>query len=1358
MALILVVEQENRYIERIRDALTSEGWQVRAVGGSQEALSTAEREPPQLVLVSRESEGCDRLFQAFSRRTGGPGVVALLPESATDLEEPAADDALAKPFTDQALRLAVRRGLKPKTSPPATAPAAQPPDGGRQLSAQDIFGDVVAEVESEIQGGPGAAASPTPTPTGPPTPPREAPKAARDHAAPEHRPRRSGELDLEKTLSGLRRDVELGSRPDRPSSTAASTPGTSTAGLAREPGSVRPDTAPRQKKKTDTELDVDALLSETLSGFDLPSKKKRSPPPPDPEPVPEPPTGAEPPMGVEPPMEAEPTPGEAEVSLADLLADEDDVPPPTQVQPPPDLVAPPSSTPGPPTGDRGGDGVGAAGPGVGAGGGEPPAPIPTQPSEEPSQGPMEEPRKGPEVREISFSDLSATSLQEVPEPLTPDPGAGPEIGPEPDELREMEAGSGSGAPRPEAPGGDELQERSGTGYSLADWLESGEDSMFVPDESPGPTATPRTPPVESGDAGPPTSGELSAPTGRRFGQYTLLDRIAVGGMAEVWKARSTGIEGFQKTVAIKKILPHLTDNDDFVNMFVDEAKLAAQLSHPNIIHIYDLGKIGDHFYIAMEYVEGKNLRALLNESRRKALPLPRGLALLIAARLASALDYAHRKKDFEDRELGLVHRDVSPQNVLISDEGDIKLCDFGIVKAVSKVSQTQMGALKGKLQYMSPEQAWGKEVDGRSDLFSLGAILFEMLTGRRLFAGDSEISVLEAVRQCRVVAPRELVPQIPEKVEAITLKALAMEPRDRYQTAGEMQSELEDVLYSVKPAPSPADLAEFLSRLAQAPEVDESDLVRSPPAAAGQVSAEGAEASGAERPVEGPRKEGPGDGEPTAERVAGPGREALSSLPPLAGSARAERPGPERPTGSGVSPGPDRPSAATASGAGSVAGPRATPGHFAATAMPAMADYDLYEMEEGGGRGRLWLVVLIVALLVAGAAAFYYLYFVRPPSTAPREVPEAEAPTEPAPSPLDEVEPETLDDAEEGAGDPIGDGEEEGSAAAGASSATRSPPAPDREPERPSDPPRTATTRPAEGDPGPTTVASPPTRNPPTQVARHEAGPVAGPEPGQETGTRATTTRSPTEPRSTPTPPSQRGPTPGVVAESPDPSPAAASGTDASARTDAATPQEPEAQAGPSPPQTPFALRERASPAPSPAPSSIRPATSGTVDGPASGANRPQEVVALRRPTEPVTEPGMETTESAPAEMESGAETAETRPPAEPGPQPPQETEVREGDLVGPGPGVTAPVLVRFDKPSYPPLARRMKVEGDVVVSLLVDETGRVLEARLIQGVREGVGLHQVALDSARRARYRPATKNGVRVKMWTTLKIPFRL
>ena len=155
--------------------------------------------------------------------------------------------------------------------------------------------------------------------------------------------------------------------------------------------------------------------------------------------------------------------------------------------------------------------------------------------------------------------------------------------------------------------------------------------------------------------------EESDQPGERFGQYTLLEKIAVGGMAEVWKARMRGVEGFQKTVAIKKILPHMTDNSEFVGMFIDEAKLAAQLSHPNIVHIYDLGKIGRDFYIAMEYVDGKDLRSLLNAARRKGMKLPLGLSLLIAARLASALDYAHRKRDFEEREMGLVHRDVSPR-------------------------------------------------------------------------------------------------------------------------------------------------------------------------------------------------------------------------------------------------------------------------------------------------------------------------------------------------------------------------------------------------------------------------------------------------------------------------------------------------------------------------------------------------------------------------------------------------------------------------------------------------------------------------------------------------------------------------
>jgi TonB family protein len=311
------------------------------------------------------------------------------------------------------------------------------------------------------------------------------------------------------------------------------------------------------------------------------------------------------------------------------------------------------------------------------------------------------------------------------------------------------------------------------------------------------------------------TGPIPAPPGkhRELGPYTLLERVAVGGMAEVWKARMQGVEGFQKTVAIKRILPQLTDSVEFVTMFIDEAKLAAQLNHPHIIHIYDLGKIDDDYYIAMEFVEGKDLRSILEASRKHERRLPRGLALLIAARLASALDHAHRKRGFDGRELGLVHRDVSPQNVLISYEGDIKLCDFGIVKAVVKASKTQMGALKGKLQYMSPEQASGRVVDSRSDIFSLGAVLFEMLTGERLFAGDSEITVLEAVREGRIRSPREIDASLPRGVEEIVVRALARDPEQRHQSAGALQQELDAVLYGLKPTPAQADLARYMSEL-----------------------------------------------------------------------------------------------------------------------------------------------------------------------------------------------------------------------------------------------------------------------------------------------------------------------------------------------------------------------------------------------------------------------------------------------------------------------------------------------------------------------------------------------------------------
>jgi TonB family protein len=340
-----------------------------------------------------------------------------------------------------------------------------------------------------------------------------------------------------------------------------------------------------------------------------------------------------------------------------------------------------------------------------------------------------------------------------------------------------------------------------------------------PDEpvapAPAPTPQPAAPARPAAQPAAPAHepAPASPSVGTLFGQYELMEVISTGGMAEVFKARMKGVEGFQKIVAIKRILPHLTENDEFVTMFIDEAKLAAQLQHPNIIHIYDLGKIERSYYIAMEYIDGKDLRSLLRLLEEKGQRLPLGLALYIASRLAAALDYAHRKRDFQGRAMALVHRDVSPQNVLISLDGDIKLCDFGIAKAASKASHTRAGALKGKLQYMSPEQAWGKDLDHRSDIFSLGVVMYEMVTGKKAFSGDSELSILEQVRSPKLQAPRQIDPSVPPEVERIILRAIESNRETRYQTAAELGSDLDAALRTVRPAPGSAELGAFLAHL-----------------------------------------------------------------------------------------------------------------------------------------------------------------------------------------------------------------------------------------------------------------------------------------------------------------------------------------------------------------------------------------------------------------------------------------------------------------------------------------------------------------------------------------------------------------
>jgi serine/threonine protein kinase len=297
-----------------------------------------------------------------------------------------------------------------------------------------------------------------------------------------------------------------------------------------------------------------------------------------------------------------------------------------------------------------------------------------------------------------------------------------------------------------------------------------------------------------------------------YGRYVLLERVATGGMAEVFRAKRRGVEGFEKVVAVKRILPHLSSNKDFLDMFVDEAKIVASLSHPNIAQIFDLGKIDDSYYIAMEFVEGHDLRSILTRARARGTLLGVDLAALIAAKVGAALEYAHRHRDDQGNELRIVHRDVSPQNILVSNEGEVKLVDFGIARAASKASHTDSGSLRGKLLYMSPEQAWGKSLDNRSDIFSLGGVFFEALTGHPLFSGNSEMSILERVREARFLTPSSLNPAVPIELEAVVTRALQKDPNERYQDAAEMLRDLDTYLRR-RPAVGPNELARFIGRL-----------------------------------------------------------------------------------------------------------------------------------------------------------------------------------------------------------------------------------------------------------------------------------------------------------------------------------------------------------------------------------------------------------------------------------------------------------------------------------------------------------------------------------------------------------------
>ena len=299
---------------------------------------------------------------------------------------------------------------------------------------------------------------------------------------------------------------------------------------------------------------------------------------------------------------------------------------------------------------------------------------------------------------------------------------------------------------------------------------------------------------------------------KQFGKYQLLDKIAVGGMAELFRAKLTGVEGFEKLIAIKKILPNLSQEENLVTSFIDEAKLAALLHHENIIQIYDFGSMDNDYFIAMEFLFGKDLRTIRQTAKERDLPLGMENILYITARICAGLDYSHNLKDLQGKPLNIIHRDINPQNILVTYEGQVKIIDYGIAKAASHNTHTRENLIKGKLAYMSPEQANGQMIDHRSDIFSTGIILYELLAVRRMFEGET-MHVLSLVREAQYDPPEEVIPNLPSKLNQILHRALAKDPQERYQSAGEMLADVEECAFEMSLRPNARNFAQYMKAL-----------------------------------------------------------------------------------------------------------------------------------------------------------------------------------------------------------------------------------------------------------------------------------------------------------------------------------------------------------------------------------------------------------------------------------------------------------------------------------------------------------------------------------------------------------------
>ncbi len=296
-------------------------------------------------------------------------------------------------------------------------------------------------------------------------------------------------------------------------------------------------------------------------------------------------------------------------------------------------------------------------------------------------------------------------------------------------------------------------------------------------------------------------------------KYSVIQKIDAGGMAEVWKGKATSLRGFEKVVAIKRVLPQLSKNQKFIQMFLDEARLSLYLNHANIVQTFDIGITDSSYFIVMEWIDGANLKGILETARDRGFRIPREQAVFVTIEMCKGLSHAHHRKDPDDQPLEIVHRDISPPNVLISREGEVKLVDFGLAKAATQATFTDPGIVKGKFAYLSPEAALGNPVDFRTDIFATGIVLWEMIAGRRLFDGKNDLETVKMVRAAEIPSLRDYNPDVEPQLEGILRRALARDPAQRYQSAEQFGHELASYLAQNKLLVTSYDIAVLVKRV-----------------------------------------------------------------------------------------------------------------------------------------------------------------------------------------------------------------------------------------------------------------------------------------------------------------------------------------------------------------------------------------------------------------------------------------------------------------------------------------------------------------------------------------------------------------